>query len=209
MKVFLTAGRDELGKFQGVVRAFPEIWDGLVLDVGCRSRNLKCALPDGKAHYCGVDLYPPADVLGDLEGDLPFGNGSFDTVVALDVLEHTDNIYKAFSELCRVTKRHLLISLPNAYEIRARVKFLFGQRLSGKYGLPPEPPDDRHRWVFSFREARNFVHRRREEHKFELVVEGSLVGHRRSFLIGRMAVSQFPNLLSRWYLALLHRSSRD
>lgn len=205
MKVFVADGRDEIGKFRGVVRAFPQIWGGLVLDVGCRSGNLKCALPNGKTRYCGIDLYPPADVIADVEGGLPFGHAAFDTVVALDLLEHTDDIYQAFGELCRVTKRYLLISLPNGYEIRARFRFLFGRRLSGKYGLPPEPPHDRHRWLFSFREARNFIHTRRQEHKFELVAEGSLVGRRRSFLAGRMAVSQFPNLLSRWYLALLQK----
>jgi hypothetical protein len=75
-------------------------------------------------------------------------------------LEHLDNIHYAFDELCRVARRYVIIGLPNMYEWRFRVMFLMGKRLSGKYGLPVEPPQDRHRWLFSLKEARCFVQER-------------------------------------------------
>lgn len=209
MKVFVCPNRGELGKFQGVVQAFPDMWDGLVLDAGCRSGNLKRALPAGEVRYCGLDLFPPADVIGNLEAGLPFKNASFDTIVALDILEHTNNIYKAINELYRVGRKIVLITLPNAYDVKCRIKFLLGQRLSGKYGLPLNPPDDRHRWLFSLREARAFIHAMGRSHGFEVMAEGCLIGPRRGFAGGRLMVSWFPNLLSPCYVALLHRKEMD
>ena len=58
--------------------------------------------------------------------------------MALDDLEHTDKIYAAFAELARVSRRYVLVALPKAYEVASRVRFLRGQPLSGKYGLPPQ-----------------------------------------------------------------------
>ena len=66
--------------------------------------------------------------------------------MALDVLEHTDDIYRANEELFRVARKNVIIALPNAYEVKGRLKFLIGRTLSGKYGLPLDPPSDRHRW---------------------------------------------------------------
>lgn len=203
LKVFVTPGRDELAKFQGIAAAFPEIWTGRVLDVGCRSGHLRRALGGQPVRYYGLDLRPPAEIIGSVEGALPFGDGTFDVVVALDVLEHTDDIHGSLAEACRVARRHVVLTLPNAYEIRARWRFAGGRAPSGKYGLPAEPPADRHRWLFSLREARAFVRARAAQAHFALVAEGCLIGPHRS--AGRRLVALLPNLLSPWYLALLRR----
>lgn len=205
MKVFVSPDLESTGKFASIVRAFPNIWSGRVLDVGCRSRRLKDALPDETADYLGLDLYPPAHVVGNLGVGLPFDEVSSDTVVALDVLEHTDDIYYSFAELCRVARNYVLLALPNLYEITVRKRIFFGQRISGKYGLPVNPPMDRHRWMFSFREAENFTHVMATKCGFEVVDEGCLIGPRRSAIGGRYLVNFFPNLLSPWYVALLAR----
>ncbi len=204
MKVVVSSSRDEMGKFNGVVHAFPEIWQGFVLDVGCRSGHLKRALPNGGLHYYGLDISSPANILANVEEGLPFRNGSYDTVVALDVLEHTNNIYRAFEELCRVARIHVVLVLPNLYEAKYRIAFLFGRRLS-KYGLPPIPPRDRHRWLFSFREATLFTQTLGKQYGFEIETEGCLVGPRRGRRPSRWMVRLCPNLLSPCYIALLRR----
>ncbi|GBC84986.1 hypothetical protein HRbin11_01426 [bacterium HR11] len=206
MQVFRCPTPDEMGKFRGVVAIFRHIWTGSVLDVGCRSGRLREAHEQVSSNidYVGLDLYPPADVIGDLEKGLPFPDAAFDIVVALDVLEHTNDIYKSFDELCRCARRFVVISLPNAYEIRGRLKFLLGMRLSGKYGLPIEPPKDRHRWIFSLNEAREFVRRRAEKRGFVVRDEGCLIGPRRFFL-GSALVGRLPNLFCPTYLVLLER----
>ncbi len=205
MNVFVSPSGNDVGKFQALVGAFPDIWEGLILDVGCRSGNLKRVLLKGKLSYRGLDLNPPADIIGNLEVRLPFQNGSFNVVVVLDVLEHTDNIHRAFSELCRVSRRYLLITLPNAYDIKSRVKFLLGRRLSGKYGLPPDPPDDRHRWLFSFSETRDFALARGTHQGFEIAGEGGLIGPGRAALGGRWIAGLLLNLFSPWYVCFLKR----
>jgi len=209
MKVFVCPQSGEMGKFLGVIRAFPEIWSGKVLDVGCRSGLLKKALSDEgcEIEYCGLDIHPPADVIADLAKGLPFDNNSFDVVVALDVLEHIDDIHRAFDEVCRVARKFVVLTLPNVYELRGRIKFLLGLPLSGKYGLPLDSPSDRHRWLFSFVEARRFVQSRAKCLGFTVKAEGCLVGPRRDkilkFLIGR-----FPNLLSPLYFCVLGRGKQ-
>lgn len=209
MKVFICPKPGEDGKFQAVVKAFPSIWTGSILDVGCRSGKLKDALPKKNARYCGLDLSPPANIIGNLEEGLAFKDKSFDVVVALDVLEHTDNIWAAFRELCRVAKQYCVITLPNAYELKSRVNFLLGRRLSGKYGLPVEPVVDRHRWLFSLWEARNFIHAVGKQCGFRVTDEGCLVGPKRGSIASRLMVSMWPNLLSPWYLALLVRVTEE
>jgi hypothetical protein len=206
MKVFVSPDGESTGKFASMVLAFPNIWRGSVLDVGCRSRQLKDALPKETSEYLGVDLYPPADVVGNLGAGLPFDTASSDTVVALDVLEHTDDIYKSFAELCRVARSHVLIALPNLYDIGGRKRFFFGQPISGKYGLPVNPPSDRHRWLFSFQEALSFTHTMAAMNGFEVIEEGCLIGPRRSSIGIRHLVKAFPNLLAPAYVALLRRN---
>ncbi len=46
--------------------------------------------------------------------ELPFAGNSFDTVLAINVIEHVEDEKKILSELHRVTKKRLLLSVPNA-----------------------------------------------------------------------------------------------
>jgi 2-polyprenyl-3-methyl-5-hydroxy-6-metoxy-1,4-benzoquinol methylase len=107
MKVVVCPQRDEAGKYRGVVQAFPDIGTGHVLDVGCRSGGFGTVLREGRCSgdltYCGLDLRHPADVIADLEQGLPFQAETHDVVVALDVLEHTNDLHRAFTDLCRVS----------------------------------------------------------------------------------------------------------
>ena len=123
----------------------------------------------------------------------------------MDVLEHTDDIYYSFAELCRVARNHVLLALPNLYEITIRKRIFFGQRIPGKYGLPVNPQMDRHRWMFSFREAETFTHAMATKCGFEVVGEVCLIGPRRSAIGVRHLVNVSLNLLSPWYIALLQR----
>jgi len=210
MEVFVAPRRDETGKFQGIVEAFPYLWRGHVLDVGSRSgrmRDVIHAVVESGWDYYGLDLLPPADVLASLEKGLPFTDGAFDLVLALDVLEHTDNIHSSFAELCRVSSRFIVITLPNVYELKGRVKFLRGRPLSGKYGLPVVPPKDRHRWIFSFRAAQKFVHHMSSNYGFIVRSDGCLLGPRRK--PWRFLISRFPDLLAPTYLALLEKSGLE
>ncbi len=97
-----------------------------ILDVGCGEGTVTARLATtARAPTIGVDL-------GDegmreqwrlREGeqlsfraasayDLPFPDGSFDCVCALEVLEHLERPHDALAEISRVAKRTLLLSVP-------------------------------------------------------------------------------------------------
>ena len=51
-----------------------------------------CLKGHGWTHYTGIDLKPPADVVGDIRrwADLGLQPRSFDVIIALEVVEHVD-----------------------------------------------------------------------------------------------------------------------
>jgi hypothetical protein len=188
-------------KAAGIVRTYPSIWNGLVVDVGCRSRELEAALTDHDVRYLGVDIDPSAEVVADLGEKLPFDDNSANIVTALDVLEHTDDIHHGFSELCRVARNFVVLTLPNCYVAGVRLRLLSGKPIGGKYGLPPTKPADRHRWFFSLDDARTFVHGLAPEKGWMVADERALAGPRSDRIAP--AVRRWPNLLSQTYLAVL------
>ncbi len=147
---------DRPSKAAYIARAYAPALQGRILDVGCGQRLLARRLPE--CTYTGVDLSPEADVKLNLDReDLPFGDRSFDCVVATDVLEHLERLHHVFDACCRIASRHVLVSLPNpAGEFMLSVAQ--GRADNFKYyGLPIDPPEDRHRWFFSSEQAAHFL----------------------------------------------------
>lgn len=207
MKVLASDGPGEEGKFRALVRTFPEVWRGAVLDVGSRLGALRGALGSASVRYVGLDLNYRPSVIGDIE-HAPFPARAFDAVVALDVLEHTNDIYGALREVFRLARTYVVVVLPNCYEARLRVRFALGRPISGKYGLPTEPMLDRHRWLFSLPEARRFVRENAVKHGFGVTAERSLVGSKSLSRVQYYLAAVMPNLFAVSYLAVLERSRR-
>lgn len=187
---------------------FPHLFSGKVLDVGCGDSHLKELI---QADYVGIDKYGKPDVLKDISAGLPFKDGSFDTVAAFDILEHMDDIYFIFNELCRVSRNYVVITLPNMFEWRFRLSFLFGKSVSAKYGLPKDPSPDRHRWHFSFTQAEKFVKKRAEKNNFMISQEIICYYKYNKILprvinkIGSLLGRKFQNLFASHYLVILER----
>lgn len=159
-------GRED--KLFEAARLFDSYLKGDVLDVGCDAKHLSEKI---QGRYVGIDVGGAADIRVNLEAGLPFHDKSFDAVVAFDVLEHCERIHFVFDELCRVSRCHIIIGLPNMYEWHFRLVFLLGKGLGGKYGLPPEVPADRHRWLFKLNDARRFVRERGAKQGFSVSEE--------------------------------------
>jgi hypothetical protein len=183
-----------MDKAISVVSAYPGIWSGTVLDVGCRDQALRRALEVHAVRYCGLDIHLPAEVLADVDEGIPMADDEADVVVALDVLEHTNTIHHAFDELCRVARRHVVIRLPNQYQLHHRWSTVRGRSRSGKYGLPVDPPADRHRWLFPFDEARTFCRHRARAVGWTVVDEAVMLGPRRRRI--EPLVRMWPSLLA-------------
>lgn len=111
-----------------------------ILEVGCRSGNLTQFYHEGN-EVVGIDVDRNALIefekrlslkshWVDVDSeDLPFDSGSFDIVVFSEVMEHLRFPQKALAEISRVLRKdgRLIGSVPNAFRLRNRWKFICGQ----------------------------------------------------------------------------------
>ena len=94
-----------------------------VLDLGCGAGPYAEALrASGRAAY-GVEYNPAAAAMARGRGvpvaradarRLPFGDGAFDSVLAVEVLEHIPDVEAALAECARVARVNVVLSVPNA-----------------------------------------------------------------------------------------------
>ena len=135
---------------------FSKYLSGNVLDVGCDKAVLRDLVAG--IEYTGIDVAGTPDIVLNLDqvDRLPFDDNAFNCTVCSDVLEHLDNLHFIFSELVRVTRNHLIISLPNNWA-NARRPIERGKGSIAHYGLPSTRPADRHKWFFGFSEAVEFA----------------------------------------------------
>ncbi|HXG76915.1 MAG TPA: methyltransferase domain-containing protein [Gaiellaceae bacterium] len=122
-----------------------------VLDLGCRSGALTRHLLPGN-EVVGLDVDRAAlekaaalgieTVVADVEEPLPFADGSFDAVVAGELLEHLRFPDALVGEVRRVLRAGGVFagSVPNAFRLQSRLRFLLGR--------PPED-DPTHLHLFS------------------------------------------------------------
>ena len=70
--------------------------------------------------------------IGNLNQSLPYPNDSFDYLICLDGIEHTENPSNAIREFQRVLKKggKILLSTPNFLNIERRLRFLFNGTFS-------------------------------------------------------------------------------
>lgn len=153
---------------QYVAHRFKPLLKGKLLDLGCDIGSLKKYAPEA-IDYFGIDIAGEPDLQLDLESveKLPFENNTFDCTVCTDVLEHIDNLHQMFDEIIRVTKRHVIISLPNCW-VNARQPIQRGHGSFSHYGLPPERPMDRHKWFFSISDILHFFNAQQRRHPIKI-----------------------------------------
>lgn len=150
-----------------VATRFEEILKGDVLDVGCFEAPLRTLVTS--INYTGIDMAGDPDIRLDIEkiDRLPFSDAAFDCVLCVHVLEHLDNLYTVFDELIRVSRRHVLIGLPNCWR-GARRALERGEGSFRHYGLPVPEPADRHKWFFNLSQAMDFLVEKAAEKKLDI-----------------------------------------
>jgi hypothetical protein len=164
---------DRKTKAEYVWRKYRSILKGHILDVGADECHLKRHLGDD-ASYVGIGLGGSPDREIDLDKEkIPFDDNSFDCVLCTDVLEHLENIHAVFDELCRVSRRWVIVSLPSPWQdffTMLKEGYYAEDRTMKFYNLPPEPTEDRHRWFFSTEEAEKFISYRAEKNGMNIVL---------------------------------------
>jgi ubiquinone/menaquinone biosynthesis C-methylase UbiE len=123
----------------------------LVLDVGCGHDyhgNVNVDLfikatqhRDSGSGDFALDHHKIPNLVNADAHHLPFKDDTFDLVRSNDLLEHLDNPFQALSEICRVAKSKIIISVPHFWEHRYDVhKNCFRGRwfieAFGKLGIP-------------------------------------------------------------------------
>jgi SAM-dependent methyltransferase len=95
-----------------------------ILDVGCATGEYVRYLTARGYDAHGLDIFPAKEweaVPGARihQGDirkLLFADDEFDTITAFEVLEHIDDLDKAIEELKRVTRKNIILSVPDCEE---------------------------------------------------------------------------------------------
>lgn len=110
--------------FKTVLKMLSGIDHGRILDAGCGEGIVLDLINELPGNHCGLEIdqerihmalsykIPFPFIQGNLHS-LPFKEGVFDTVISLEVLEHVGDPQQALTELHRVTKKYILVSVPN------------------------------------------------------------------------------------------------
>lgn len=146
--------------YKTVIEILRPINPDSILDVGCGEgftldkfkkegigKNLAGIDYSDDALKLGAKIYPELKLKkGDIY-NIKEKNNSFDLVMATEVLEHLDNPQKALRELVRVSKKYVMLSVPN------EPFFIGANLLRGKYlkGFGNHPEHINHWTLFSFR----------------------------------------------------------
>lgn len=131
-----------------------------LLDAGCRECDLKTWLGNN-INYTSLDISQnrnqTVQYVTSLEDDLPFKNGQFDVVTALDVVEHLDNFDEGMKKLFSLARLQLIVALPNMSHLLFRLRFIISGRLGEKYDLAKGNHKDRHRWVTILNQSDSYM----------------------------------------------------
>lgn len=105
-----------------------------ILDVGAGHGAFTKQLHEMGYEMAACDLFPEyyrydqvKCVKADLTQTLPFDTNSFDAIIAIEVMEHTNDHEVFFREASRILKKGgvLYISTPNILSLKSRLRFLW------------------------------------------------------------------------------------
>lgn len=124
-KTFLYLTPAHLSFYRGLRPMLKKYARGKLIDLGAGKLILKPWVIGQVKSYQSVDLkktHPDLDFIADIEDLKIFENNSFDTVLCIQVLEHTSHFWLALDEISRILKPNgiLILSVPH-------LSFLHGQ----------------------------------------------------------------------------------
>jgi ubiquinone/menaquinone biosynthesis C-methylase UbiE len=155
-------GSRAIEKRIGALRSIGDLSGDNLLDVGCGIGSYTIRIAESFGHAVGIDLEPQRlevfrqrvtelglmariEVQQESATSLPFADGSFDVVTAIETLEHIDDLDRGLAEIRRVLQKdgRLFITCPNRlFPIETHALRMHGKSMSGRKMpfLPWVPP---------------------------------------------------------------------
>jgi SAM-dependent methyltransferase len=113
----------------------PGIWDVVkellpkgkkkIVDLGCGS--WKWYFPEYEIHNCDILAQRKENFKqADLNKDFPYENEEFDGIIAIEIVEHLENIWHFFRECHRILKKNgfIIFTVPNYESEVGKARFL-------------------------------------------------------------------------------------
>lgn len=185
------------------------IIEGPVLDIGCGDGLFMTMLHEKGIESEGLDLSSVAVAHAKEKGQvasvcdfttqpLPYPDKSFPVVCALDVLEHVYDPESLLTEMARVAKEGIVISVPNFSSFPARIQTLMGKTPENNR------PNKGHVYWFTYSVLQELIHKTGGE-IVELKVNGIwehvfIMGHVLKYL-----AKTFPSLFGLSFVVRIAR----
>ena len=164
-------------------RILPNYTSTTLLDIGCGDGVVSRHLPS-QCDYTGLDIsdaciyeqrhdnpkvrYVQADQISDLMRS----EGPWDTVLLLDVIEHTRRFTPLFELALTRANQQVVVSLPNELFILDRLRMLRGHELNAhSLDLVDQPEGFKHQFIVNIDKARSLLSQRAEALGFNLTEE--------------------------------------
>ena len=164
-------------------RILPNYTSTTLLDIGCGDGIVSRYLPS-QCEYTGLDIsdaciyeqrhdnpkvrYVQADQISDLMRS----EGPWDTVLLLDVIEHTRRFTPLFELALTRANQQVVVSLPNELFILDRLRMLRGHELNAhSLDLVDQPEGFKHQFIVNIDKARSLLSQRAEALGFNLTEE--------------------------------------
>ena len=164
-------------------RILPNYTSTTLLDIGCGDGVVSRHLPS-QCEYTGLDIsdaciyeqrhdnpkvrYVQADQISDLMRS----EGPWDTVLLLDVIEHTRRFTPLFELALTRANQQVVVSLPNELFILDRLRMLRGHELNAhSLDLVDQPEGFKHQFIVNIDKARSLLSQRAEALGFNLTEE--------------------------------------
>ena len=161
----------------------PQMGPGKILDIGCGDGVVSGYLPQG-CSYQGLDIndaciYEQRHDNPNVQyiepnriPELMQSDGPWETILLLDVIEHTRDFTKLFELALQQCQRNVLVSLPNELFILDRLRMLKGQELNAhSLDRLTDPEGFKHQFIINIDKARSILRDVASDNNFELVKE--------------------------------------